>query len=63
MRLCSLFIEYIRCYGHCSLNTFAVVVFAPSIHLLSCSLFIEHICCCGHTYCSLHTFAVIYIVP
>ena len=40
MRVCSLFIEYIRGHGRCSLNTFAVVVFAPSIHLLSCSLFI-----------------------
>ena len=66
--LLSLFHEYIYCHVHCSLNifvcyfhcllnTFAVVVIAPSIHLLSNSLFIEYICCGGN--CSFNTFDII----
>ena len=60
--------EYICYHGHCSWNTFAVIVVVLGIHLLPWSLVMENIAVMvivqgTHSLsCSLNKFAVIFIV-
>ena len=56
----SLTFKYISCFGHCSLNTYAVIFSVPWINLLSRSLFLEYLYC--HNHCPLNTLAVIIFI-